>query len=656
MKKLLTVLLLVLMCAILFACTQDEPHEPTTDSTILTGETNPSETDPTETDPTETDPAETNPVETDPVETITDAESEATTPAVEETTEAPEEPTEPAAVALYQLAPEKNSLMQSYVIKTTNGKLIVIDGGIDGEGKDRDPYMPAALRAIMGVGEGEYFEVEAWFLSHAHKDHMYELSKMLRDYSQDSNYKINNIYFDFPEFGSSSYPAQNGDMEISQICENINKYGEIIGAEVKDGSTYYDDLNGAVINAEAVSKGLSFEIDGVKVDVLQTWDPADGTSNLNDTSLVLRAWIGEQSVLFLNDLGSIGGRRLLATYGDDLKSDIVQMAHHGQTGVNKDVYVAIDADVHLWPTPIWVWENASQIYQIDEVREWLYGENFLTASEYDIVSCLYGKYPSGSTQVRAWERVIDGMKIEFPYIVPERPDLPTEEPTPPEEIVPVEHDYVKEGLVAYYSGTQSTRGGHDKDSEKWEDLVGGHDMTITKNADNYFSDTGLRTKGAKHNFPQAVVDTINGQSFTIEMLLGDFVSIGSDFNTFINATNDEIALFRRNSVDELEMKFQINAGVRIKVKNGLNLLQNSLVTITYTQNDVVRLYINGELMGETPTINGSLGASDLFIGHAAASKQFDTTYRSVRFYDRALTAEEVAANAVVDGVATADGE
>ena len=644
MKKLFIALLAILLCALLFACAKTPSDEPTTDSTPST-------------EVTQSPEGET------PTEASTDPDVQETTPAVTETpteepTEAPtEEPVQPSAVALYQLAPEKNSLMQSYVIKTANGKLIVIDGGIDGEGKDRAPYMPAALRSILGLEEGEYFEVEAWFLSHAHKDHMYELSKMMRDYTADSNYKINNIYFDFPEFGSEEYPAANGDMEISQIRENMNKYGQVIGAEVKDGSTYYDDLNGAFINRESVAKGLSLEIDGVKIDVLQTWDPADGTSNMNDTSLVLRAWIGEQSVLFLNDLGSIGGRRLLTTYGDGLKSDIVQMAHHGQAGVNKDVYYAIDAEVHLWPTPIWVWNNANHTYQIDEVREWLYGETFYKDSEYDIVSCLYDRYPSASTKVLPWDRVIDGMKIEFPYIVPERPDLPpVDEPEVPEEITPVEHDYVKEGLVAYYSGTQSTRDGHDKDSAEWEDLVGGHDMAITKNADNYFSDTGLRAKGSKHNFPQAIVDTVNGQAFTIEILLGDFVSVGNEFNTFINGSGDEIALFRRNSVDELELKFQINAGVRIKVKDCLNLLQNSLITITYAQNDVVRLYVNGEQVGETPTINGSLGASDLFIGHNAQNKMFDTTYRSVRFYDRALTAEEVAANAAVDGYQVADDE
>ena len=623
MKKLLIVLLALMTCALLFACVKEAPD---TDTTAPSEEGTPA--------PTET-----------PTETPTEPDAEETTEAAEETTEEVTEP-EPSPVVLYQLVPEKNSLMQSYVIKTAHGKLIVIDGGIDGEGLDRAPYMPAALRAIAGVADGEYFEVEAWFLSHAHKDHIYELSKMMAEYTADSNYKINNIYFDFPEFGSAEYAGQNTDMEASKIKENVNKYGETIG----EGENYYDKINGAVINSEAVAKGLSFEIDGVKIDVLQTWDPADGTSNVNDTSLVLRFHIEEQTVLFLNDLGSIGGRRLLATYGDQLKSDIVQMAHHGQAGVNKDVYMAIDADVHLWPTPIWVWNNANKTYQIDEVREWLYGETFLTSSEYDIASCLYKKYPSRPTMAVAWEKVLDYMKIEFPYIVPERPEPETEPETEPEVIEPVEHDYVSEGLVAYYSGTQNDRDGHNKDSAVWEDLVGGHDMTITKNDTNYFTDAGLKTYNAKHKFPESVVNVVNGQAFTVEILFGDFVSKGADFNTFLNSSGDQVALFRRNSNNELELKFAINSGARIKIKGCLDLLQNSLITLTFEQNGKACIYVNGELKGEVATITGSLGAPDLFIGHDAAAKTFDTTYRAIRFYDRALTAEEVAANAAVDGV------
>ena len=65
---------------------------------------------------------------------------------------------EPAkAVELYQLAPNSQGLMQSYVIKTKKNKLIVIDGGIDGVGTNDDPYLPAALRSILCLEEGEYF-------------------------------------------------------------------------------------------------------------------------------------------------------------------------------------------------------------------------------------------------------------------------------------------------------------------------------------------------------------------------------------------------------------------------------------------------------------------------------------------------------------------
>ena len=633
MKKLSVILLALLMCMSLFACTQNPPSDNETD-TEPSGEQTSAQTE-------------------SPTQTETETPTDTPTTSEQTTQEIPEpEPLEP--VALYQLAPEKNSLMQSYVIKTQNGKLIVIDGGIDGDGKDRAPYMPAALRSILGLKQDDYFEVEAWFLSHAHKDHMYELSKMLRDYSEQSNYKINNIYFDFPEFGSQEYPAANGDMEISQIRENINKYGQVIGAQVPEGSTYYDQINGAVINKEAVSKGLFFEIDGVRIDVLQTWDQSDGTSNLNDTSLVLRATIGEQTVLFLNDLGTLGGRRLLATYGDALKSDIVQMAHHGQAGVAKNVYAAISAQVHLWPTPIWVWKNSNHTYQIDEVREWLYGETFLEADQHNIVACLYAKYPTRSTEVKLWNKVIDLMKIEFPYVVPDRPCMPEEETTEPEEIVPVDHDYVKEGLVAYYSGTQNTRDGHNTDAAEWEDLVGGHDMKVTKNDQNYFTAEGLRASGAKHKFPQAVVDTINGQAFTIEVLLGEFTSLGTNFNTFISSQDDHFALFRRNSENVLELKTLGNG--RIKIKGCLDLLQNSLITIVYTQNDVCYIYANGELCGQINTAAGSLSAGDFFIGHSDPTKTFDTTYRSIRFYSRALSAEEVMANATVDGFGATDAQ
>ena len=46
-----------------------------------------------------------------------------------------------------------------------------------------------------------------------------------------------------------------------------------------------------------------------------------------------------------------------STHGDYLKSDIVQMAHHGHVGVRKDVYEAIDPEVCIWCAASWLWQE-----------------------------------------------------------------------------------------------------------------------------------------------------------------------------------------------------------------------------------------------------------------------------------------------------------
>ncbi len=214
------------------------------------------------------------------------------------------------------------------------------------------------------------------------------------------------------------------------------------------------------------------------------------------------------------------------------------------------------------------------------------------------------------------------------------------------------YGYVADGLVALYSGTQNTREGHDTASTVWEDLVGGHDFSITANEKNYFTESGLSAEGAQHNLPSAIVDVVNGQEFTVEILFSEFASLGVDFNTFLNSSNDHFALFRRISTDQIEFKFAANGGSeRHKIDDGLNLLQNALITVTYRVGGTSCIYINGQLMAEKSSPN-VMGANDLYFGHASGQKSFSTTFRSLRFYDRALSAGEVLQNGMTDGVAS----
>ena len=73
-----------------------------------------------------------------------------------------------------------------------------------------------------------------------------------------------------------------------------------------------------------------------------------------------------------------GGKKLLACCpAEKLRQDVVQMAHHGQNGVDKEFYAHIMPKVCLYCTPDWLWENDngggrnSGPWKTLETRRWM---------------------------------------------------------------------------------------------------------------------------------------------------------------------------------------------------------------------------------------------------------------------------------------------
>ena len=103
------------------------------------------------------------------------------------------------------------------------------------------------------------------------------------------------------------------------------------------------------------------------------------TSNaVNNSSLVIRVSDSNKSVLFTGDLGMEGGQKLLnSPYRKKLRADYIQMAHHGQNGVDEVFYEAVQPKYCLWPTPLWLWDNDSSQgkgtgpWDTLRVREWM---------------------------------------------------------------------------------------------------------------------------------------------------------------------------------------------------------------------------------------------------------------------------------------------
>lgn len=298
--------------------------------------------------------------------------------------------------------------MHSYLVKTPNDKIVVLDGG--NVRYMKDAYLPQAIRGVLGLTDGEYFEIEAWFISHAHDDHYGEFIMMMREYTAQSNYKVNNFYFDFPDFENGDYPFRDVDAEsMQELKECFQKYATVNGIKTV---SYYDDLNGAVINSQSVEKGLTIEIDGVNFEILQTW--RDDDDQVNGNSLIIKVSEKDKNTktcLFLNDLSEPSAIRLVQKYGNKLKSDIVQLAHHGQGGCEKHVYDVIDAKLRLWPTPSWVWFKPQ--FKTAQTREWFGVDVEKPNMETDFVGCKYEKYPENHRSIKDWKGCLDGMKVEL---------------------------------------------------------------------------------------------------------------------------------------------------------------------------------------------------------------------------------------------------
>lgn len=278
------------------------------------------------------------------------------------------EPTSEAEgkTVLYQVVPEKLSLMMCYVIKTKHDKLIVIDGGIDGHGLNAPAYLLEELQEISGQ---DHPVIDAWFITHAHYDHYYEFVKMVEQ--KKDQFTVNNVYFNFPSDDFIKKYEPNGEPYMDRFRAAYNTLF---------GENAYQEYEG-------VKVGDIIEVDNVKFEILQIPDEKITANAINNSSLIFRMEVEGQTVLFTGDAGVEAGNRLIKTYGDNIQSDFVQMSHHGQAGLNKSHYKKINAKVCLWPIPEWVWVNKDKLFSTDETKKWMFRD---FGVEHHYISGLYG--------------------------------------------------------------------------------------------------------------------------------------------------------------------------------------------------------------------------------------------------------------------------
>ena len=237
--------------------------------------------------------------------------------------------------------------MNSFIVETENGEIIVIDGGYRGEWE----HMLNKLIEISGQSKPH---VAGWFLSHAHHDHIECFMELVKNHSE--SIEIDHVYYNFP---SAQFIERHDVLFVETIRE------------------FYGILPRFADIAVIVSEGDRYEIGSAVFEILYSPNPAWTNNAFNNSSIVIRLTLGEKKILFLGDLGEDAGQQLVDKYGNELKSDYCQMSHHGQAGVSKSVYQAIAPETCMWCTPLWLWNNDAghgyntAPYKTIEVREWM---------------------------------------------------------------------------------------------------------------------------------------------------------------------------------------------------------------------------------------------------------------------------------------------
>lgn len=246
-----------------------------------------------------------------------------------------------------------------FVVRTKNEELILVDGG-------RDTDANLILEYIIKYGNGT---VNHWFLTHAHSDHVGALLVLL----EKEDITIENIYY---SFNSLEWYKQYDKRGFETEEKMINQL-----------------QNPKIKNKIECQKDQIIEIDNINCEIIRIANPdVIHSDNGNDSSMVFKMTATDvnKSILFLGDAYVYTSKELLEN-PEKLKSDAVQMAHHGQYGVTKEVYEAIHPELCFFNAPEYLYNNDngegynSGTFQSVIVREWMseMGSKILVAFQGD---------------------------------------------------------------------------------------------------------------------------------------------------------------------------------------------------------------------------------------------------------------------------------
>lgn len=221
-----------------------------------------------------------------------------------------------------------------YIVTLDDGSLLVYDGG--GCYNKEDEERLFGLLCEKGVRDVDgKIVISAWIITHEHQDHYWCMYKTLLNHGDEIRIKqlyVTSMPLSFLKDGS--FHGLDGVVQTDRLAEIY--------------------ANTARFEIVRMHTGQKFNIRNVQIEVLYTLEDIfpEHTSEyceFNDTSTVTRMSVDGGTFMNLGDAYKIASCVLCDMYGNDLKSDICTVAHHGWGGCTVEVYDNIMPEIFTFP-------------------------------------------------------------------------------------------------------------------------------------------------------------------------------------------------------------------------------------------------------------------------------------------------------------------
>lgn len=219
--------------------------------------------------------------------------------------------------------------------------------------------------------EGQKIVVNGWLITHAHTDHISKLVDFLR-------YNTDDVVIEgfYQNLLSTEY--RGGDWNHEEI-EMAGKLFKVL-----------DDYPAPIYKLHT---GMKFHIRNLTFEVLSTHEDIypDYMDDYNDSSCVVMVEAEGSKVFIPGDAAVDADRKLVARFGSCLKCDVVQIAHHGHTGLSPECYRLLNADTAVFPVTRIMFDQDYNVHESNRVAIELSSKHFITGDGTVVVPLPYDK-------------------------------------------------------------------------------------------------------------------------------------------------------------------------------------------------------------------------------------------------------------------------